>query len=74
MPPKDPQALRMVRFDSLLADLLLAPPLSKAMKAMSDVEIERRVLGHSKSTGNGYQTRISSVLASYVDATKKKVG
>jgi hypothetical protein len=38
---KDPHAPLMVRFDSL-ADLPPAPPLSKAVKAMSDAEIERR--------------------------------
>jgi uncharacterized protein (DUF4415 family) len=84
--------------------------LSKAVKAMSDAEVERRaaadpdagvipegfwdsatvaepegteqitlrlprrVLGHFKATGKGYQTRISRVLASYVDATTKNAG
>jgi uncharacterized protein (DUF4415 family) len=84
-----------------------APPLSEAVKAMSDAEIERRaagdpdagaipegfwdnaqvvepegteqitlrlprrVLRHFKATGKGYQTRISAVLASYVDARQK---
>jgi uncharacterized protein (DUF4415 family) len=97
----------MVRYDSLEA-LPPAPPLSKAVKAMSDAEVARRaaadidagaipagfwntatvaepegteqitlrlprrVLGHFKSTGKGYQSRISAVLASYVDATTKR--
>jgi uncharacterized protein (DUF4415 family) len=38
------------------------------------LRLPRRVVGHFKATGKGYQTRISTVLASYVDATKKKVG
>lgn len=97
----------VVRYGSL-DDLPPAPPLSKAVKAMSDAEAERRaaedpdagtipegfwdtaqvvepegteqitlrlprrVVGHFKATGKGYQTRISRVLASYVDATSKK--
>jgi uncharacterized protein (DUF4415 family) len=36
------------------------------------LRLPRRVLGHFKSTGKGYQSRISAVLASYVDATKKR--
>lgn len=100
---------KVVRYESL-DDLPAAPRLGKAVKAMSDAEIERRaaedadagaippdfwdkaqivepegteqitlrlprhVLGHFKSTGKGYQTRISRVLASYVDAVTKKVG
>jgi uncharacterized protein (DUF4415 family) len=91
-------------------DMPPAPPLSKAVKAMSDAAIERRaaadlgvgvlpadfwnkaqivepegteqitlrlprrVLGHFKATGKGYQTRISAVLATYVDAMTKRVG
>jgi uncharacterized protein (DUF4415 family) len=35
------------------------------------LRLPRRGLGHFKSTGKGYQTRISAVLSSYVDATKK---
>lgn len=39
------------------------------------LRLPRKVLGHFKSTGKGYQSRISAVLASYVDATtKRKVG
>ncbi len=109
MTAKDTKASQPVRYDSL-DDLPAAPPLSKAVKAMSDAEIERlasededagaipdgfwdkaqvvepegteqitlrlprRVLGHFKATGKGYQTRISRVLASYVDAATKKAG
>ncbi len=109
MTAKNTKASGLVRYGSL-DDMPAAPPLSKAVKAMSDAEIERRasedpdagtipagfwdkaqvvepegteqitlrlprrVLGHFKATGKGYQTRISSVLASYVDATTKKVG
>jgi uncharacterized protein (DUF4415 family) len=37
--------------------------------------LPRRVLGHFKATGKGYQTRISRVLAIYVDAhSKRKAG
>jgi len=36
------------------------------------LRLPRRVLSHFKATGKGYQTRISSVLASYVDAANKK--
>lgn len=36
------------------------------------LRLPRKVLGHFKSTGKGYQSRISAVLASYVDATKKR--
>lgn len=100
---------RPVRFESLDA-LPLAKPLSKAVKTMSDAELQRRaaadpdaqpvppgfwesaeviepegtelislrlprrVVNHFKGTGKGYQTRISAVLASYVDATRKKAG
>ena len=35
------------------------------------LRLPRRVLRHFKATGKGYQTRISRVLASYVDAAKK---
>jgi uncharacterized protein (DUF4415 family) len=39
------------------------------------LRLPRRVVGHFKSTGKGYQSRISAVLASYVDATgKRKTG
>jgi uncharacterized protein (DUF4415 family) len=39
------------------------------------LRLPRRVLVHFKSTGKGCQSRISAVLASYVDATgKKRVG
>ena len=38
------------------------------------LRLPRRVIGHFKSTGKGYQTRISCVLASYVNATMKKTG
>ena len=107
MTAKNTKASNEVRYDSL-DDLPDAPPLSDAVKAMSDSEIERRasedadagaipegfwdkaevvepegteqitlrlprrVVGHFKATGKGYQTRISRVLASYVDATSKK--
>lgn len=103
------KADKVVRYGSL-DELPTAPPLSKAVKAMSDAEVKRRaaadpdagvvpadfwdkaevvepegteqitlrlprrVLGHFKSTGKGYQSRISAVLSSYVDATKKKAG
>ena len=110
MTAKNTKASKVVRYGSV-DELPPAPPLSKAVKAMSDAELERRavadadagavpegfwdtaqvkepegteqitlrlprkVLGHFKSTGKGYQSRISAVLASYVDATKKrKVG
>jgi uncharacterized protein (DUF4415 family) len=36
------------------------------------LRLPRRVVSHFKGTGKGYQTRISAVLASYVDATKRK--
>ena len=35
------------------------------------LRLPRRVLRHFKATGKGYQSRISAVLASYVDATRK---
>lgn len=38
------------------------------------LRLPRRVLGHFKATGKGYQTRISAVLASYVDAASKRKG
>lgn len=38
------------------------------------LRLPRRVISHFKSTGKGYQSRISAVLASYVDATRKKAG
>jgi uncharacterized protein (DUF4415 family) len=39
------------------------------------LRLPRRVLSHFRSGGKGYQSRISAVLASYVDAKKtKKVG
>ena len=107
MTAKNTKASKVVRYGSV-DELPPAPPLSKAVKAMSDAELERRaladadagaipegfwdtaqvkepegteqitlrlprkVLGHFKSTGKGYQSRISAVLASYVDATKKR--
>ncbi len=110
MTEKDPQAPLVVRYDSLDA-LPPAPPLSKAVKVMSDAGVQRRaaadpdagvlpadfwdkaevvepegteqitlrlprrVLGHFKSTGKGYQSRISAVLSSSVDAMgKRKAG
>jgi uncharacterized protein (DUF4415 family) len=109
MTAKNTKASKVVRYGSV-DELPPAPPLSKAVKAVSDAEIERRaaadpdagtipegfwdeaqvvepegteqitlrlprrVIGHFKSTGKGYQTRISSVLASYVDAMTKKAG
>jgi uncharacterized protein (DUF4415 family) len=36
------------------------------------LRLPRRVVSHFKGTGKGYQTRISAVLSSYVDAKKKK--
>ena len=39
------------------------------------LRLPRHVVGHFKATGKGYQTRISRVLASYVEAvTGKKTG
>jgi uncharacterized protein (DUF4415 family) len=38
------------------------------------LRLPRRVLGHFRATGKGYQSRISAVLASYVDAMGKKAG
>lgn len=109
MTAKNTKPSKLVRYDNL-DEMPAAPPLSKAVKAMSDAEIERRasadadagtipegfwdeaqvvepegteqitlrlprrVLGHFKATGKGYQSRISRVLASYVDATTKKAG
>ena len=35
------------------------------------LRLPRRVLRHFKATGKGYQTRISAVLATYVDAKTK---
>lgn len=35
------------------------------------LRLPRRMIRHLKATGKGYQTRISRVLASYVDAMKK---
>jgi uncharacterized protein (DUF4415 family) len=35
------------------------------------LRLPRRVVSHFKATGKGYQSRISAVLASYVDARKK---
>jgi uncharacterized protein len=103
----DRKTPKLVRFGSV-DELPSAPPLSKAVKAMGDDEIERRaaadpdagpipdgfwdtaevrepegteqitlrlprrVLNHFKSTGKGYQSRISAVLSSYVDATTKR--
>jgi uncharacterized protein (DUF4415 family) len=109
MTAKNTKASNVVRYGNL-DDMPAAPPLSKAVKEMSDAEIERRaiedadagtipegfwdkaqvvepegteqitlrlprrVLVHFKSTGKGYQSRISAVLASYVDAKRKNVG
>lgn len=36
------------------------------------LRLPRRVLRHFKATGKGYQSRISAVLASFVDAQAKK--
>ena len=107
MTAKDIKTAKVVRYGSV-DELPPAPTLSKAVKAMSDAEVERRaladpdagsipegfwdaaqvkepegteqitlrlprkVLGHFKSTGKGYQSRISAVLTSYVDATKRR--
>ncbi len=107
MSAKDTKTSKAVRYASL-DELPPAPPLSKAVKAMTDQDVmqraaadpdagavpaefwdkavviepegteqitlrlPRRVVGHFKATGKGYQTRISRVLASYVDATNKK--
>jgi uncharacterized protein (DUF4415 family) len=38
------------------------------------LRLPRRVVSHFKATGKGYHSRISAVLASYVDATGKKTG
>ncbi len=38
------------------------------------LRLPRRVLAHFRATGKGYQSRISAVLASYVDAQNKKAG
>jgi uncharacterized protein (DUF4415 family) len=109
MTAKNTKTSKLVKYNNL-DDMPSAPPLSKAVKALSDAEIERRaaedvdagavpagfwdkaqviepegteqitlrlprrVLGHFKATGKGYQTRISCVLASYVDAMGRKVG
>lgn len=35
------------------------------------LRLPRRVLSHFRATGKGYQSRISAVLASYVDARRK---
>ena len=35
------------------------------------LRLPRRVVRHFKATGKGYQTRISSVLASYVDKKQR---
>ena len=35
------------------------------------LRLPRRVLRHFKATGKGYQSRISAVLASYVDSTRR---
>ncbi len=97
---------KTVRYGSL-DDMPPAPPISRAVKDMTDAEVERRapadadagavpegfwdkaqivepegteqitlrlprrVLRHFRATGKGYQSRISSILSSYVDATKK---
>lgn len=107
MTAKPTKAAKPVRYGSV-DELPPAPPISKATKALSDAEIERRaavdpdagqlpadfwdkaevvepdgtvqitlrlprrVVGHFKATGKGYQSRISAVLASYVDTTKKR--
>jgi uncharacterized protein (DUF4415 family) len=34
--------------------------------------LPRKVLVHFQSTGKGYQSRVSAVLTSYVDATTKR--
>lgn len=110
MTAKNTKASEVVRYGSV-EELPPAPPLSKAVKAMSDAEVvrhavavtdagaipegfwdsaqvkepegteqitlrlPRKVLRHFKSTGKGYQSRISAVLTSYVDAmTKRKAG
>lgn len=36
------------------------------------LRLPRRVVKHFKATGKGYQSRISAVLQSYVDASNKK--
>lgn len=35
------------------------------------LRLPRRVLSHFRATGKGYQSQISAVLASYVDASRK---
>jgi uncharacterized protein (DUF4415 family) len=106
MSAKTTKAGKVVRYGGV-DELPPAPPLSEAVKAMSDTEVTRRaaadpdagvipagfwdkaeivepegteqitlrlprrVVSHFKSTGKGYQTRISAVLSSYVDTTKR---
>jgi uncharacterized protein (DUF4415 family) len=36
------------------------------------LRLPKRVLGHFRATGKGYQSRISAVLSSYVDASVKR--
>ncbi len=36
------------------------------------LRLPKRVVGHFKATGKGYQSRISAVLSSYVDAARKR--
>lgn len=38
------------------------------------LRLPRRVISHFKATGKGYQTRISAVLVSYVEAMARKRG
>lgn len=38
------------------------------------LRLPKRVVGHFKATGKGYQSRISAVLSSYVDAARKRGG
>ena len=38
------------------------------------LRLPRHVLGHFKAAGKGYPSRISRILASYLDATSKKAG
>jgi uncharacterized protein (DUF4415 family) len=38
------------------------------------LRLPRRVLRHFRAGGKGYQSRISAVLASYVDAMSKRTG
>jgi uncharacterized protein (DUF4415 family) len=107
MNAENTKAAKVVRYGSV-DELAPAPPLSKAVKTMSDAGVKRRaaadpdacviradfwataqvvepegteqitlrlprrVLGHFKSKGKGYQTRISAVLSSSMWMLRKR--